>query len=92
MDLIVSELFAEEKKKNYEDAKVALKDVLSKYATFCQEVQAKEQEFEKIKNQKMEEFTKAANAALNKLAGVDQREKLYLEGLTKAVGKKDDAG
>lgn len=45
----------------------------------------KQQEFDKLKKQKKEEFTKAAEILFNKIEDVGEVEKTYYQGLKEAT-------
>jgi hypothetical protein len=85
LDTLVEELFAEERQKNFENAKVSLKELLEKYHQFQTELKAKRKELEKLNEAKMEDFNKAAQVLFDRLTGINEREQVYYRGLTQAT-------
>lgn len=85
VSLIIGELFEEERTEKMTAAKQEFKDILKKYREFTVSVAEKEKELKKLKDQKMEDFTKAAQSLLGRIDGLAQIEKSYVEGLKTAV-------
>lgn len=87
VDSLVEELFAEEREKNREDLKKALKDILEKYAAFQKEYKAKVKELEKLKESKMEDFNKACSLVFERVSDIGSIESAYYQGINQAVGR-----
>ncbi len=85
---LVESLFEEENEACLKDVKEKLRALLKQYAEMEAAFRAKQDEFDKLKKTKKEEFVKAAEALFNKIEAVGDIEKSYYEGLNTALGDK----
>lgn len=83
---IVEELTKERVEKNRELVKTELSNLLTKYVDFEVEVKKKEDELNKLKEQKQKEFIEAANKFFNKIEDVDVFAKQMESALKTAAG------
>lgn len=85
MDNLLGELFKEEDEKLKEELKTELKGLLESYVSFWREVENKEREIEKVKQDQMKAFNDKANKLVNKIEGFPNLMKKYKEGLVQAA-------
>lgn len=83
---LVSTLLKERKEKLVESIKTSLTELLEKHVALTKAIKEKEKELEKLKQDKMKEFTEAANKVFQQVEGIDQIEKDYIEAIKLASG------
>lgn len=83
---LVGTLLKERKEKLAESIKTSLAELLEKHVALTKAIKEKEKELEKLKQDKMKEFTEAANKVFQQVEGIDQIEKDYIEAIKLASG------
>lgn len=89
LDTLVEEMLKDRKESLAKEVKADLLALLDKKVVFDKEIKAKEEEFKKLKEQKMKEFTEAANKVFGKVDNIENLAKEYYASLTAA--KPDEA-
>jgi hypothetical protein len=85
MEQLVAELFKEDDEKTQAEFKAELRILLEKYVKFWSQVEEKEREIEKIKNDGMKDFNQSANKLFGKVDSIPELMKKYAEGLRRAA-------
>lgn len=84
LSTIVEDLLAEEKAANKKEISDQLKGLLKGYTDLKSEVRKKAAELEKLEQEKMKEFNKAAKSLFERVEQLDEKAKNYYEGLAAA--------
>ena len=79
---IVTGLLKERKEDLEKQIKTDLLSLLDKHVSLKKEIKAKEDEFKKLSETKMKEFSEAANKLFGKIDGISELEKDYYQSLT----------
>lgn len=87
---LVEGLLKEEKEATEKEIIGKLRALLNSYVTLQKELKAKEQELEKLKNQKLKEFNEASKALFARVDGLRAKEEEYYTALGAAVQGKED--
>ena len=82
---MVLQCLKEEKEKNKKEISDQLKALLKGYADLKAEVKRKEDELKKLENEKMKEFTKAAQQLFARVESMNARAQEFREGLGEAT-------
>jgi len=83
---IVAELLKEEKEKNAKEITEQLRGLLKGYSDLKASIKAKEKELEKLGQEKMKEFNKAAQTLFDRVESMKQKEEEFKAGLSDATG------
>lgn len=89
LDTLVEGLLKERKEALEKEVKADLLALLDKKVAYDKEIKAKEEEFKKVKEQKMKEFTEAANKVFGKVDNIENLAKDYYASL--GATKADDS-
>ena len=81
LQAVVVDLLKEDKEASELAIKTELKELLGKHVTLTKEIIAKKKEFEQLEQNKMKEFTEAANKLFGKIDNLGQMEKDYYDAL-----------
>lgn len=92
LNVIVAELLKDQAEKNKKEIKEQLTTLLNGYANLKKEVSIKTKELEAKKQEKMKEFSKAADALFARVESMNQQQAEFSEGLNEATKEDDSKG